>query len=444
MSKICNYFTKLSDITWVNLCLMTENHPSIRINRNHRDLYCPKSEADKIESAQYAKMKFMKEMDAKCKEFNEKEQKAAEVAKKLVLSYSRPVSVSLNSSKANWKDRFQTQRSQQFRVISTTNPSLKQLPVQPSRETLGSSSKDKHKSSHTPSDSAVHRLGGSSQNSIENHNGPKLAFPMSIPEVLSQDPEDSQEAEEIDDVLQNLKKSLEQVYSLPKLLKDLTTHATIYKDPLLDSLTNQTSLQKVQELKREADQLYRRFFKSKKYLRLLAIKVGEYIEEQRLLQPVDPKKARDNLSQSDHQHTGSNGNLSTSKIDIHNAGMPLAQSAIGKTFMTGVGLQQQSRPNMLSMESLSQSKAMEKAAGVTSKSKMNKINLKDLLQQEKKMEEFQKRKQIVNSTSRNIITQPLREVLKKQILPLEIATEKQPNRAICAFNKTGRCNSDLR
>ena len=372
-------------------------------------------------------------MDEKCKEFDKKEEKAAKLAKAAVPSYSRPVSVSLNSSRGNWKEKLQSHKTNGFRVITSSNSAFKNTATQMSRETLGASSKDKYKSSRTPSQSEIFKLGGSSNNSLDNSKK-KLVFPTSIPEVLSQDPDDSEDETDIDQVLAKLKLALERVYNLPNLLKDLTNQTAIYKDPLLDALSNQASLKKVQELKSEADQLYRRFFKSKKYLRLLAIKVSEYIEEQSRLLPVDPKKARDTANASG---VGSQGNLSVSNVgNISKEHIPAG--TVEKTFLTGAGVQQPVRPKMLSMESLTHSKMMEKASGMGSKSKIDKINLKDLLQQEKKIEEFQKRKQIVNSTSRNIITQPLRDVLKKQIQPLELVEEKAPSRIGCVFNSNGR------
>lgn len=223
----------------------------------------------------------------------------------------------------------------------------------------------------------------------------------------------------MDLILNSLRATLDLLYSDRSFLKDLYKEGRLFEASFSNDAEDKTA-KKIENLKLMADDIYRRFYRSSKYSKLVKEKVAAFKEVRKVVGkdtnrlPVTPLQMVSRyLEPDDRGHY-------YDKDDIFKP--PLQTD------------QQWSDPNFALDDWAFKPPSFKKGFN----SKFTRINMKDVNPSDKKLDDYFNRKQIVDCTARNIITQPLREIMSSQLADLNLEEEKVPRSVYCVFDKDGR------
>ena len=228
--------------------------------------------------------------------------------------------------------------------------------------------------------------------------------------------------DDVDLILNSLRTTLDTMY------KDRTFLKELYKDPVLFKLAEASPAdykagEKIEALKVLADELYKKFYKSAKYIRLMRDKVKGFKAVRAIIGsitnqlPVAPAILASRYEEADERgHFYDREELfqATEELD-----------------------QRWDDPNFTMDDWIKEPPKFKKGFN----SKFTKINMKDINPNNKKLDDYFNRKQVVQCTARNIITQPVRDILTAQLDELNLEEEKVPRSVYCVFDKDGRLSS---
>lgn len=160
--------------------------------------------------------------------------------------------------------------------------------------------------------------------------------------------------------------------------------------------------EKVEELKAKTDGIYEKFFHSRKYLQMMRNRVEQYRIETNdyvKLLPIDLSGILALLEKANSlaAHTPNTVMLTQPKD------LPRPDDDAEVVFKKGVN------------------------------NKFNKLNLKNINPQEKQLDDYFNKKQILNCIDRHMLIEPIREVMSEQMSPLQLVRESKPLDKDCVF-----------
>lgn len=243
----------------------------------------------------------------------------------------------------------------------------------------------------------------------------KLQRPLSVArEELNFENQD----EDIDLLLNTLRNHLDRLYKDRTFLKDLYKVGelcSITPEPLQEGILSK----KLEHLKTIADEIYIRFYKTQKYVQLLQTRIQDYklVKEdagpnKNQLPTVEPVFA------SRFEEADQDGNY----YDMDDWKIP---QPIDKIWAD---------PSFPVEEWAENPPKFKKGFN----SRFTRINMKDINPEDKKLDDYFNRKQVIACTSRGVITQPIRHIIEAQVQKLELEEEKRPSSLYCIFDKQGR------
>lgn len=234
-----------------------------------------------------------------------------------------------------------------------------------------------------------------------------------------------QDDEDIDLILNSLRATLDQLYSDRDFLKDLYREGRLFALSDIDSMDDKAK-KKIEALRVMTDELYQRFYKSAKYTKLMKSKVAKYKDIRKEVGPSSLKLPTAEVELiSRYQEPDDRGNY-FDREDLFKPS-PAADSAWND-------------PDFKAEAWAVKAPAFKKGFN----SKFTRVNTKDINPAEKKLEDYFNRKQIVECTARNIITQPIKDIMGGQLADLQLQEERMPISAYCVFDKDGRLKSRRR
>lgn len=225
------------------------------------------------------------------------------------------------------------------------------------------------------------------------------------------------EDEDIDLILNTLRGVLDELYNDRQFLKNLYRHGDLCSVPK-EPVSSEALSQHIERLKSSADQLYAKFYRTRKYVKMVRNKVDGYRVTKMMAglihnqMPVVESVPVFRFKEADDE-----GNFYDVE-DLHR----LAEKDT-----------KWSDPEFPVEEWASKMPKFKKGFN----SKFSRINMKDINPAEKKLDDYFNRKQVMACTARGIITQPVKDIINGQTEQLNLKEEKKPSSMYCIFDQQG-------
>ena len=222
---------------------------------------------------------------------------------------------------------------------------------------------------------------------------------------------------DVDLILNTLKDTLDELYNDRAFLKNLYNHRDLCRVPN-ESSSSEALSKHIDNLKISADQLYAQFFRTKKYIKMVRQKVDGYKVTKMMAGLIENQiPAAELASVFRFKEIDDYGNYYDVE-DVHKYSEKDSKW---------------SDPNFPAENWAFEMPKFKKGFN----SKFSRINMKDINPEDKKLDDYFNRKQVMACTTRGLITQPIKNIIQGQTDELEIKEEKKPSSMYCIFDKTG-------